>query len=306
MADRIVSLVPAATEACFALGLGDCLEAVSHACDHPPEAAAFSQATRTRIDPQADSRSIDEAVHKAQQDDQPLHTVLQSVLHHAQPDLIITQEACSVCGTTPTSVKAALARIEPDEPPTLLTLHPHNLQDALDDVQRIADAAGDPRAGEHLHGALHERIQRVQTNVHDQPRPSAVVLDWLDPPMIAGHWAPDMLQTAGARPLLATHEDPSMYATPAQILDAEPEHLFVAPCGFDAERARHEAKDANLLETLQGTPAVEDGNVHLLDGNAYLSRPGPRLIDGIEQIAATLHPDHHEAPHQRDHVHTLP
>lgn len=306
VADRIVSLLPAATEICFALGLGERVQAVSHACNHPPQAATLPQATRTRIDPSADGATIDQAVRDAQRDAEPLHEVHQDVLHHAQPDLIITQDACNVCGTTPTHVKAALARIEPAKQPTILTLHPHTLQDVLDDIQRIAEAAGAPQAGQRLHEHLTARIQRVQDNVQNQPRPRALILDWIDPPMIAGHWAPDMLQAANAQPLIVTHEDPSTYATPDQIRDAQPDHIFLAPCGFDAQRAREEANATNILETLQGTPAIENGNVHLLDGDAYLSRPGPRLVDGIEQLATALHPNHHDDPPQRDRIHTLP
>lgn len=305
MAQRIVSLVPAATETLYQLDQGHKLQAVSHACNHPPQAATLPHATRTRIDPSADSETIDQAVKDAQRDGQPLHEVHQAVLHHAQPDLIIAQDACNVCGTTPTHVKTALARIEPAEQPTILTLHPHTLQDVLDDIQRIAEAAGAPQAGRRLHEDLTARIQRVQDDLQDRPRPRALILDWIDPPMIAGHWAPDMLQTANAHPLLVTHDDPSTYATPDQITDAQPEHIFLAPCGFDAQRAREEADATNLLGTLQETPAVEDGNLHLLDGDAYLSRPGPRLVDGIEQLATALHPNHHDSP-QRDRIHTLP
>ncbi len=289
MPERIVSLVPAATETLYRLGLGDTVHAVSHACDHPPEAQQAPQATRTRIDPDEPSREIDRAVRSSLEDQAPLYEVHEEVLHHAQPTLVIAQDACNVCGITPVDVNAALARIEPLERPEILTLHPHTFEDVLHDIRRIADAAGHSEAGQTLAHELKARAEAVE-DATPAKAPSALVLDWIDPPMVAGHWIPDLLDRAGATPRLTTDQDPSRYVDPQEIIEAAPQHLFVAPCGFDAERAIRETRRSDLLETLDPTPAVQNGRVHALDANAYTSRPGPRLVDGLEQIAHALHP----------------
>lgn len=304
-ADRIVSLVPGATETLFRLGLGPRVEAVSHACDHPEEAKPLPKATRTRVDADQEDHAIDEQVRASREEDQPLFEVLEQVLHHAQPGLVIAQDACSVCGITPVDVEAALARIEPVERPEILALHPHTFEDVLQDLQRIADAAGAPQRGERLVGELRGRVQHVRRDLPDAT-PRALVLDWLDPPMAAGHWVPDMLEAAGAKPLLVTNEAPSMYVDLDQIREASPEHLVLAPCGFDAERAQREARDAGLIEALGDTRAVREGNVHALNANAYTSRPGPRLVDGIEQLAHALYPGADVATDQAEHVLTPP
>lgn len=282
--ERIVSLVPAATESLFRLGAGDRVEAVSHACDHPPEAADLPSATRTRIDLEGSSREIDEAVRSAVDEDEPMFDVLQEVLHHAQPDLVFTQEACDVCGITPVDVEAALARIEPVDPPEIVSLHPHTLADVVDDVERIGRAAGVPEAGAELAGELRERIAAVEELAKDVDEgPRVAALDWLDPPMAAGHWIPGMVETAGGQPTLVTDASPSTYVDLEAL--AEPETLLAIPCGFDRERSLEEARTF-VAEHEELAPAPE--RVFALDADRYTSRPSPRLVDGLEQIACCL------------------
>lgn len=303
-AERIVSLVPATTETLFRLGAGDRVEAVSHACDTPPEAAELPSATRTRHDLEGSSREIDEAVRSAVDEGEPMFEVLQEVLHHAQPDLVFTQEACDVCGITPVDVEAAFARIEPVDRPEMVSLHPHTLSDVVDDVQRIAEAAGIPEAGAELAAELRERVQAVETlteRVDDPPRVAA--LDWLDPPMAAGHWVPGMIEAAGGEPTLVTDASPSTYVDQDRLAEADIDRLVAIPCGFDRERALAEAQ-ALVDEHALG---LDPEDILALDADAYTSRPSPRLVDGLEQLACGLlgEPAREAYPEQGARVATL-
>lgn len=296
MAERIVSLVPAATETLFAVGAGEKVVAVSHACDHPPAADKLPEATRTRVDASEGSREIDRTVRGAREEGTPLYEVLEEVLHHAQPDLVVAQEACQVCGITPVDVEAALSRIEPVERPEVLAVHPHRLDDVLEDVGTLADNAGAPEGGQALVDELRERIDAVEDRAAStSARPRTLVLDWLDPPMVAGHWVPEMVEIAGGEPLLVEPGDPSREVDWARIVEADPEALVAAPCGFDLERARREARALSRRDGWAALSAARQGRVRALDANAYTSRPGPRLVDGLEQLAVAMHEDLDEA-----------
>jgi iron complex transport system substrate-binding protein len=286
--DRVVCLVPAATEILFELDVGDRVRAVSHACNHPPEARELPSATRVRVDGDGSSREIDESVREAADASEPVYEVLQDVLHHAQPDVIVAQEACSVCGITPVDVRAALARFEPDEP-EIVALHPHTLDDVLDDVGTLAEAVGVPERGRELVDELQARIEAV-ADCDSPGRPRVAVMDWVDPPMAAGHWVPDMVSIAGGEPTLVGAKDPSTYVDLDDVREVDPERLVLAPCGFDAKRALAEAREAELLDALSGVDAVERGEVYAVDAGAYVSRPGPRLVDGLEQLACIVDP----------------
>lgn len=289
-AERIVSLVPGATETLFELGVGDRVRAVSHACDHPPQVDELPEATRVRMDPSGSSREIDEAVRARREADEPMFDVLGEVLHHAQPDLVVAQEACEVCGITPVDVEAALARIEPVERPEILTVHPHTLEDVLEDVERLGQATGAGARGQELAASLAERVEAVEAFAARQAsQPRVAALDWLDPPMAAGHWVPGMIEAAGGRSVLLEDEAPSSYVDWSQVLEAQPDALALIPCGFTAERAIEEADALASREGWEGLAAREEGRVFALDAGAYTSRPGPRLVDGLEQLACALH-----------------
>lgn len=308
-AQRIVSLVPGATETLFELGVGERVQAVSHACDHPPQVADLPTATRTRIDAQGTSREIDQAVQASRDEAEPLFEVLGEVLHHAQPDLVVAQAACEVCGITPVDVEAALARIEPIDRPEIVTLHPHTLADVLADVGRLADAVGVPERGQALHDELQGRIEAVEVFADERDeRPGVAALDWLEPPMAAGHWVPDVIEVAGGRSVLLEEASPSTYVEWSRVRAAEPEVLLLIPCGFTAERAIDEAGPLAEREGWGQLPAVQDERVYTMDAGAYASRPGPRLVDGLEQIACLLHgePARRRWPGQAERVEAAP
>lgn len=282
VADRIASLVPAATEILFELGLGDRVTARSHACDHPEAVLELPAATRTRIETTGSSKEIDEAVRAQVASGEPMFQVLEEVLHHAEADLVIVQEACAVCGITPADVGGALSRIEPGDWPEILSLHPHTLEDVLDEVGRVADAAGQPRMGELVRKALAARIETVRSTLADvDQRPRVVVLDWLDPPMVAGHWVPGMVEIAGGEPALVEAGEPSQRTTWSEIGEAAPEILVLAPCGLDSQRTREQATSIQ---------APDGCRVLVLDGDDLLSRPGPRLVEALEAMARAFQP----------------
>lgn len=288
--ERIVSLVPAATEICFEVGVGDKVRAVSHACDTPPAAAKLPSATRARVDAEGTGRAIDEAVREASDADEPLYEVLEEVLHHAQPDLVITQDACSVCGVTPVDVEAAMARIEPVHRPEVLSLHPHTLEDVIEDIRRVGRATGATAEGAELADRLEARVDGVRERVQAvEERPRVAVLDWLDPPMAAGHWVPGMVETAGGEPVLVEGTEPSRYVEWTEVVQADPERLVLAPCGFDLDRARKDARQLRRRDGWGALAAVQTGRVVAVDAGAYLARPGPRLLDGLEQLAVAIH-----------------
>jgi iron complex transport system substrate-binding protein len=290
VAERVVSLVPAATEILFELGLGEQVKAVSHACDFPPKARKLPEATRVRshIDPDATSSETDRQVREAAKEDQGLYEVLGEVLHHAQPDIVVTQEACEVCGITPVDVQARLARFEPVERPEILALHPHALADVFDTVETLAEAVDEPETGRELARDLRRRVDDIRAQASPVGPPRVAVLDWVDPPMAAGHWVPDMVQAAGGEPALVTGNQPSTYVDADAIVDAAPDRLVLAPCGYGTERAAETARASRLLDALSDTPAVENGHVYAVDGDSHFSRPGPRVVEGVERLAAIV------------------
>jgi iron complex transport system substrate-binding protein len=306
-AERIVSLVPGATEALFALGLGDRVRAVSHECGHPPEVGELPVASRTRLDAEADSGAIDDAVQEAVDVGEPMFEVHGEVVHHAQPDLVVTQGACDVCGITSTDVEAKLARFEPGEGPDILELHPHTLQDVLDGIDELAQRCGVPDEGEAFLTELTDRIAAVEVFAERRDeRPTVAALDWLDPPMAAGHWLPGMIEAAGGRPVLVHDASPSTYVDWADVREADPDVLLLVPCGFDRARTREEMAALSERDGWEQLSAVEAGRVVTLDAGAYTSRPGPRLVGGLEQLACALHVDAAGRwPEQADRVDTL-
>jgi iron complex transport system substrate-binding protein len=275
---RIVSLLPAATEIVCALGLRDQLLARSHECDFPSDVAELPALTRARIDSSLPSAELDAQVREVIARRLPIYMLDEARLSALAPDVVVTQEACEVCAISYDQVVGSLKRTAPRA--RVVSLQPSRLEHILQDVRAVADACGVPARGEALASALRSRLQAL-------PRPSAAaprvaVVEWLAPPMLAGHWTSDVLAAAGAEPLGPPAGSPSPYATWDEIRALRPDAVVVAPCGFDLERTRREAEP--LLDTLRGLAP----RVLLLDGNAYINRPGPRLVEAAEMLAAWL------------------
>lgn len=285
---RIASLVSAGTEICFALGLGRDVVAVSHECDFPPEVSRLPRLTRALVDPSRPSREIDTAVRAALErggGNTELYHVDADALVALRPDVLVTQRLCEVCAVSVGQVERTLAR---ERGLRVVTLVGGDIRGVWEDIRRVGAACGAPEAAEDLIHALESRRVRVRRAIDGRDRPTVACLEWLDPPFDAGHWVPEQIAASGGVELLGRPGRPSRERTWDEVRLADPDVLLVMPCGFDLTRAAQEARAAS--GELRSLRAVSEGNAWVVDGNSYFSRPGPRLVDGIELAAALLHP----------------
>jgi iron complex transport system substrate-binding protein len=286
---RICSLLPAATEIAFALGLGDALVGVTHECDYPPEAKQKPVVVRSLIDTaRMTSEEIDRKVGEALQAGKGLYTIDEDAFIDAAPDLILTQGLCDVCALDYNEVVKAAEKLS--RRPTILSLNPHRLADVLEDIRRIGAAMERLIVAEALVRDLQRRIDRV---AHPRPaqRPRVVCLEWYEPLYAAGHWAPEIVELAGGQDMLGNKGKPSLKVEWRDVVAARPEVILLMPCGFDVRRTVKEATPLRRREGWNDLPAVRAGKVFAVNGNAYFSRPGPRLIDGLEILAQLIHPE---------------
>jgi iron complex transport system substrate-binding protein len=287
---RIASLLPSATEILCALGLADAIVGVSHECDFPPEIVGRPVLTAPKIDPRAGSAEIDAAVRRLVRDGLSVYRIEAEDLRAARPDLIVTQQQCEVCAVSFTEVERA-ARELLDAPVRIVSLSPTRLDDVLEDFQRVADAAGASDAGARLVTASRERLDRIhRAVVPARSRPRVACLEWLDPPMVAGNWVPEMVELGGgAYELVAPGAHSPTVAWDA-LVAAQPDVVIVMPCGFDLAQTRRELPALTARPEWRALPAVGNGRAYAVDGNAYLNRPGPRLVDSAELLAGLIQP----------------
>ena len=281
---RIVSLVPHATELLFALGLGPEVVAVTHECDHPPAARAARRVTRDVLPVCLGAAEIDAAVRERTLRGEAIYELDREAVAALSPDLIVTQALCPVCAVSYTEV-AELAQRMPS-PPQVISLDPHTLGETLSDLHVLAHATDRRERAAELVGETAARIDRVKLAVRGRPRPRVAALEWLDPVYIAGHWTPELIELAGGQNVLGSPGEPSATVSWGAVADAEPEVVVVMPCGYDAPRAHAEA-----LAHASELAALDAVRVVAVDASAYFSRPGPRLIDGMELLAHILHPE---------------
>ena len=275
---RIVCLLPAATEITCALGLRDSLVGRSHGCDFPPDVAGLPALTRPRVDPTLPSGPLDDEVRRVHSTGEPLYVLDEELLAGLAPDVVVTQAACEVCAVSYEQVAAVTRRAAPAA--HVVCLLPSRLGDVLDDVRRVAGAAGVAARGGALVAELRRRLAAAAPARHSSPR--VAVIEWLEPPMLAGHWVPEAVEAAGGRFLGPAAGEPSRYATWDEVRALQPDAVVVAPCGFDLARTLREAEPR--AATLRGLAP----RVLLMDGHAYLNRPGPRLVEAVETMAAWL------------------
>jgi iron complex transport system substrate-binding protein len=281
---RIVSLVPSATEMLFALGVGDDVTAVTHECDHPPEALELPRITRDVIGPGLPPDEIDRAVRAVTEQGGAIYELDEQALRRLAPDLIVTQALCDVCAVSIDDVRAVAQGLDPE--PEIIALDPHTLGEMLGDVRTLAQATDAKDAGVDLVRSAAERIDRVRLAVRGAEPVPVAALEWLDPVFVAGHWTPQLIEYAGGVDLLGLPGEPSETRTWEEVAAARPDVVVVMPCGYDAERALEEAESYG--DELAGLGARR---VVAVDAAAYFSRPGPRLVDGLELMAHILHPD---------------
>ena len=296
---RIASLISSATEILFGLGLGDQVVAVSHECDWPPEVKKLPQVTSSRINDDASSGEIDDEVQQLMATGAPLYDLDREQLESLAPDLIVTQAQCDVCAVRYDDV-VELVNSSPRLADTkIVSLAPESLDDLFDDIRRVGEATecevtGTSDAAEQYVDQLQARLKAVRESIGQVSaldRPRVAIVEWLDPIMIAGNWTPGMVVRAGGRYDLAEDGRHSPYVDWSKIVAYDPEVLFIAPCGFDIDRTKSECHRVTSRTGWQQLSAVRAGRVFILDGNAYLNRSGPRLVDTVEILAHLIHPD---------------
>ncbi|MET0818698.1 MAG: cobalamin-binding protein [Solirubrobacteraceae bacterium] len=281
---RIVSLVPSATEMLFALGVGDEVTAVTHECDYPPEALDLPKITRDVIGPGLPPGEMDRVVRELTSEGRSIYELDEHMLRSLQPDLIVTQALCAVCAVSADDVRSIAGAMDP--PPEVLSLDPTTLGEVLGDVRTLARATDSKDAGVDLIERAARRIDAVRLAVRGAQPVAVAALEWLDPVFTAGHWTPQLIEYAGGHDVLGLPGEHSETRSWDEVKAAAPEVVVVMPCGYDAERALEEAEEfADELEELGARRIVA------VDASAYFSRPGPRLVDGLELMAHILHPD---------------
>lgn len=279
-----MSLLPSTTEIVFDLGLGDQLLGVTFECNFPPEARQGREIVVGGMDTKhLTPLEIDELVRARLAAGDELYSLDDAALARCNPDLILSQDLCRVCAVPSGEVDLAVARLNCHA--TVLQIDPHSLVEVIDSVQTVADAAGVPERGHALVRSLHQRLttlrERTDSHLAGGDRPTVFVLEWVDPPFVGGHWVPDLVVAAGGQPVLALPGERSVPSTWESIREADPDHIIVSPCGYGLAGAREQA-----LTVLDQMPAR--ASIWAIDADAVVVRPGPRLVDGAEAIAAAL------------------
>jgi iron complex transport system substrate-binding protein len=322
---RIVSLLPSATEMLCGLGLRESLVGVTHECDYPPDVTGLPKVTRTRIPQGATSGEIDLLV-RQQFKTEPRHLELAStesasakstpteptptestptelalysldmeVLEQTRPDLLVTQAVCDVCAVAKSEVSAAASSL-PGRP-QVMNMEPASLEEVFQCILCLGQVTGREQRAESFVRQLRERVEVVRRRTDTiEYRPTVLLLEWIDPPFSAGHWSPELVAWAGGREVLGLAGQRSVTTPWKKIVEADPDVMVIACCGYDVQRTM---ADMPILQAYPGweqLKSVREGRIYLVDGSAYFSRPGPRLVDSLEILANALHPDIHPLP----------
>jgi iron complex transport system substrate-binding protein len=293
---RICSLVPAATEVLFALGLGEQVVGVTHECDWPPEAAERPAVTASLVETgELTSADIDRAVAESAGNGKPLYAIDEETWARIEADVVVTQEICDVCAVTTDSLEDIVdARALDVE---VVDFSPSTLDHVLACMVGLGVRFDAEAAADELTTGIRLRLERVRAALAEvESSPRVFVSEWLEPPFAAGHWIPDMVALAGGTEVAGMSGEPSYRMRWTDVARLEPDVVVLAPCGFDLDRVLSEVVTLDLSASLLGTPARQESRVFAVDANAYFSRPGPRLVDGIELLAYLLHPEAYSDP----------
>ncbi|MDX1404192.1 MAG: ABC transporter substrate-binding protein [Woeseiaceae bacterium] len=287
-----MTLLPSATEIVCALGLQDYLVGVSHSCNYPPAVANLPAMTSTRVPGDRSSKEIDDYVRGHLTSNSALYDLDLAALEAAAPDVVVSQALCDVCAVATGDVLGAIESLP--SKPQLIDLEPNTLDEVLDDCLRVGTMLGQAVRGEALVRELRERLATVaerSAQLADDQRPKVAFLEWLEPPFNGGHWNPELVQIAGGVDVLGNPGKPSVSLSWAEVAACEPDVMFVACCGFDQARALEDLQRVAQQEPCRSMAAA--ARLFVADGDAYFSRPGPRLVDGLEIMAHALHPQLH-------------
>jgi iron complex transport system substrate-binding protein len=293
---KIVSLLPSATELVFALGLGDDLSAVTFECDHPAEARTKPVVSETALptDRPLSSSEIDELVNERMDDREPLYVLDKELIATIQPDLILTQDLCRVCAVPSGQVEAALQELGCRA--EVVSMDPTGLDEVLETFLEVGRATGSEARAEELVASLRDRIEAVGARAARLPGIRTFAMEWLDPPFVGGHWIPEMIRLAAGLSLLSEPKQRSHRVTWRQIADASPEVVVFMPCGYYLPEAEEEAGRIFGVPEFRETTAYAGRTVFATDASSFFSRPGPRLVDGLEALAWAIHPEAYPEP----------
>jgi iron complex transport system substrate-binding protein len=293
---KIVSLLPSATELVFALGLGDDLSGVTFECDYPTEARTKPVISDTALptDRPLSASEIDTLVNEHMQKKEPLYVLDKELIKQIQPDLILTQDLCRVCAVPSGQVQDALDDLDSDA--TVVSMDPHSLAGIMETFLEVGRATGTEERARDLVEALKERIEAVKQKAARLPTIRTLALEWLEPPFAGGHWIPEMVQAAAGQNLLTEPEQKSRTVTWREIANASPEVVVFMPCGYYLPEAEEEAAQIYRVPEFRETTAFAEGTVFATDASSYFSRPGPRIVDGLEILAWAIHTDTFPAP----------
>ena len=286
---RIASLVPSATEMLFALGLGDSVVAVTHECDYPAQARSLPHLTSTVLPEGLGAAEIDATVKAIVAEGRALYELDEERLAELEPDLIVTQAICAVCAVSYEDVLEVAARL-PGKP-RVIQQDPNNLTEVLEDVVRLGEAAGVPEAGHELRGELEGRLSAVHAAVAGAPNPRVIALEWLYPPYVGGHWVPEMISIAGGDDVAGPPGLKSPEVSWGELSGLNPDVTIAMPCGWYVDASR-----AQAMEHWERIEALGAERVFAVDAASTFSRPGPRLVDGVELLGHLFHPDRVDAP----------
>ncbi len=288
---RIISLLPSSTEIVCGLGLEDALVGISHECDYPASITDRPRLTTPNINIHADSRTIDREVRTLVRDGLSIYKIDTEQLRTLQPDLIITQDQCEVCAVPYAEVVDATRQVLGSQV-EVLSLRPTMLHDIWDDIRRIGEATGHIGQADALLEALFDRVKAIMaesTTIKEPPR--VAVIEWIEPLILAGNWVPEMIQIVGAHDGLGKMGEHSLPVEWRTVQDYAPDVLLIIPCGYKLDQTLVELPTLQNLPGWREMPAVRQGQVYAVDGNAYFNRPGPRIVDSLEILAGLIHPD---------------
>jgi iron complex transport system substrate-binding protein len=283
---KICSFLPSATEILFALGMGEDVVGVTFECDYPAEAAGKTVVVHSAMQSGLTPREIDDVVRATAVGGGSLYFVDWAMLEALSPDLIVAQDLCRVCAISTPSIARDLSELT--VVPRVVSLSPHSLTDVLGDIEAVGEVVERQDAARELTAALRGRIRRVRERVQaaDGRKPRVLCLEWLDPLYQGGHWIPEMVALAGGEAVLATAGEKSVRIAWEDVVASDPEIIVLMPCGFHLEETVAQYRAMALAAEWKTLSAVRDGAVYAVDGTAYFSRPGPRLVEGLEILAA--------------------
>jgi iron complex transport system substrate-binding protein len=284
-ASRVVSLLPSATEILFAIGAGDRVVGVTHECDHPDAARRLPAVTSSVVVTDGTAPGdIDRHIRAARHAGSSIYRLDETALTRLQPDLIVTQELCDVCAVAYSEVRRAVRRLPGDVP--VLSLEPRSVEEICASVEEVGVATARTDAAARVAASMRERVAVIAALESPEPRRRVVCIEWTDPLMVGGHWVPEMVRLAGGRDVLGEEGAPSRYVSWDEVVDAQPQVIILMPCGYDLARTIELVPEVASRAGFNDLEAARAGRVLAVDGSAYFSRPGPRIIQGLEILAA--------------------